>query len=177
MEKGSACVEAFHQIAEHVSKLFGNAERKRRHKEVHFYHDLEALINDMLQKSIHTLTADRIIEPLLPKKRSKNAQASGEALAEPELEVHDKLTIPGTRKSGVIDLFITGAAALQGGKFNEFIEKTVIDPSLGYPLTESDERTERSGNDRRELGEADVEGNDVEPVCPGVGGLGGGEFA
>lgn len=183
MEKGSACIEAFRQIAERVSKLFGNPERKRRHKEVRFYHDLEALVNDMLQKSIHTLTANRIIEPPAPRKRHANAPADVDfepISADTEDDEPENLTIPGvlTRKSGVNDLFVAGAAILQGGKFNEFISDTVIDPSLGYPLTESDTVQPRTDADRRELGEADIDGDDDEPVCPGVGGLGGGgEFA
>ncbi|KLO12438.1 hypothetical protein SCHPADRAFT_795811, partial [Schizopora paradoxa] len=45
MGKGSACVEAFREISDFASKLFGNPERQRRHKEVQFLHDLEALVN------------------------------------------------------------------------------------------------------------------------------------
>ncbi len=137
------------------------------------------LVNDLLQKSIHTLTNDRIIEPLAPKKRTADAQPISDTMSEePEGSSQDKFSIPGSQKSGVMDVFIVRAAALQGGKFNEFLEDTIIDPSLGYPLTDADMNEAHSEVSRGVLEDADIEGDDDKPVCPGFGGLGGGgEYA
>lgn len=46
----------------------------------------------------------------------------------------DAIQLPGARDCGVTDVFVTGSAALQGGKFSEFIRDTIIDRRLGYPL-------------------------------------------
>lgn len=198
IEKGSACVEAFREISKHVSKLFGNSERQRRHKEVQFHHDLEALVNDLVSKAIHVLTADRNVYP----------QGKIDTLSATE-DTSDNMDLPNVRKSGVNDLFILGAAALQGGKFNEFIRDSLIDPELGYPLKSSEAQTvdtqddadpdvstasdnTHTENDVAEAGlvnpkviettqmsniseaDVDLDGVNHEPDCPGIGGLGGG---
>ena len=47
IEKGSACVEAFCDVTECVSKFFRNPDRSRRSKEVSFQEDLCVLVEDM----------------------------------------------------------------------------------------------------------------------------------
>jgi hypothetical protein len=40
----------------------------------------------------------------------------------------------GPRVSSIVDSFATGAQALHGGKFKDFIRSTAWDPASGYPV-------------------------------------------
>jgi hypothetical protein len=46
-QKGSACVEAFHNVTHMVANFFGDPDGARRHKEVKVNQDLEALVSEI----------------------------------------------------------------------------------------------------------------------------------
>lgn len=175
MEKGSACVEAFHELSHRVSQLFGDKDRSRRHKEVKFARDIEALVMHMLTRNVHSLTEDRIV-PIMEKAKKvtrvpKNPKQEPKVFGERDI------------KSAVVDVMIVGVASLQGGKFQEFLRTTTIDPNLGYPVGASEDgaaldEPDPSEENAQEGGGTleDGEGHDEEPSCPGVGGLGGHEY-
>ncbi|KAJ7890896.1 hypothetical protein B0H14DRAFT_3700502 [Mycena olivaceomarginata] len=119
IEKGSAPVEAFREVTHQFARTFGFADRARRHKEVDVGQDLRLLTETMLDAQLHILTANRpVYAPL--KVNKKGVVASG------------------PRVSAVVDSFDTGAQALQGGKFSEFIRSTAWDPAAGYPVGASE---------------------------------------
>ncbi|KAJ7839705.1 hypothetical protein B0H14DRAFT_3869657 [Mycena olivaceomarginata] len=119
IEKGSAPVEAFREVTHQFARTFGFADRARRHKEVDVGQDLRLLTETMLDAQLHILTANRpVYAPL--KVNKKGVVASG------------------PRVSAVVDSFDTGAQALQGGKFSEFIRSTGWDPAAGYPVGASE---------------------------------------
>jgi hypothetical protein len=118
IEKGSACVEAFRDVSERVSKFFGNADRSRRSKEISFQEDLRFLVEDMERHGLHQ-EKPKIRPVLAPRKVSKKNNN------EPEV-------------SAIVDVQVTGAEIWLNGKFSDFIKSTTFDPAVGYPITTDD---------------------------------------
>jgi hypothetical protein len=115
IEKGSAPVEAFHEVSHQFARTFGFADRARRHKEVDVGQDLRLLTERMMDTQLHVLTANRpIYTPL--KVNKKGVVASG------------------PRVSAIVDSLDVGAQILNSGKFREFIRTTTWDPAAGYPV-------------------------------------------
>ncbi|KAJ7803566.1 hypothetical protein B0H14DRAFT_3777036 [Mycena olivaceomarginata] len=115
IEKGSAAAEAFREVSHQFARTFGFADRARRHKEVDVGQDLRLLTETMLDARLHVLTGNRpIYVPLKVNKRGDVAT--------------------GPRVSAIVDSLETGAQALHGGKFKEFIRSTAWDPASGYPV-------------------------------------------
>ena len=46
IQKGSACVEAFHEISHLIANFFGDPDRARRSKEVAFHEDMRVLVEN-----------------------------------------------------------------------------------------------------------------------------------
>ncbi|KAJ7877387.1 hypothetical protein B0H14DRAFT_3783481 [Mycena olivaceomarginata] len=108
IEKGSAAVEAFREVSHQFARTFGFADRARRHKEVDVGQDLRLLTETMLDARLHVLTGNRpVYVPLKVNKRGDVAT--------------------GPRVSAIVDSLETGAQALHGGKFKEFIRSTAWD--------------------------------------------------
>lgn len=112
IEKGSACIEAFRDVTQRVSRYFGNPDLSRRAKEMSFEEDMRVLIEDMERRAIHKAPKARMV-PALNKKSAKKPQ-------EPT--------------SAIIDVQVAGAEIWQGGKFKEFLRSTTFDPKIGYPI-------------------------------------------
>ncbi|KAJ7339198.1 hypothetical protein DFH08DRAFT_812588 [Mycena albidolilacea] len=115
IEKGSAAVEAFHEVSHQFAYTFEFVDRARRHKEVDVGQDLRLLTETMLDAQLHVLTGNRPVYVLL--KVNKRGDVA-----------------TGPRVSTIVDLLETGAQALHGGKFKEFIRSTAWDPASGYPV-------------------------------------------
>ncbi|KAJ7895935.1 hypothetical protein B0H14DRAFT_3125075 [Mycena olivaceomarginata] len=115
IEKGSAPVEVFREVSHQFARTFRFADRARRHKEVDVEQDLRLLTETILDAQLHVLTANRPI--YVPLKVNKKGQVA-----------------TGPRVSSIVDSFVTGAQALHGGKFKDFIRSTAWDPASGYPV-------------------------------------------
>ncbi|KAJ7877089.1 hypothetical protein B0H14DRAFT_3130270 [Mycena olivaceomarginata] len=76
---------------------------------------LGLLTETILDAQLHVLTANRPI--YVPLKVNKKGQVA-----------------TGPRVSSIVDSFATGAQALHGGKFKDFIRSTAWDPASGYPV-------------------------------------------
>ncbi|KAJ7844775.1 hypothetical protein B0H14DRAFT_3139277 [Mycena olivaceomarginata] len=119
IRKGSACVEAFHDVTHMVANFFGDPDRARRSKEVKFNQDLEALVLEMQRLKFHKISTTPHFVPAPPKKPSKKPPKNPPP-AEPPC-------------SAIVDVFVKGAEEWNG-KFREFIKSTTYDPALGgYP--------------------------------------------
>ncbi|PPQ87531.1 LOW QUALITY PROTEIN: hypothetical protein CVT26_005743 [Gymnopilus dilepis] len=116
IRKGSACVEAFRDVTERVSKFFGNPDRSRRPKEISFQEDLRILVEHLGKHNLHKGQ---------PKERPVLAPQTGKNKAP---------------TSAIIDVQVEGAGNWQSGKFNDFMRNTTFDSALGYPITEEDKR-------------------------------------
>ncbi|KAJ7893420.1 hypothetical protein B0H14DRAFT_2559832 [Mycena olivaceomarginata] len=113
--RGSAAVEAFREVSHQFARTFGFADRARRHKEVDVGQDLRLLTKTMLDARLHVLTGNRPVYVSL--KVNKRGDVA-----------------TGPRVSAIVDSLETGAQALHGGKFKEFIHSTAWDPASGYPV-------------------------------------------
>ena len=51
IEKGSACIEAFRDVTQRVSRYFGNPDISRRAKEISFAEDMRVLVEDMERRA------------------------------------------------------------------------------------------------------------------------------
>lgn len=157
--------------------MVGDDDRSRRHKEVKFEEDVRALVEQMMGKQIHTQKADRIIEASqkMPIKRAGGSQSAPGTSKKARDEA--SITLPGERKSAVVDVMETGADLLHSGKYSEFIRSTVVDPNLGLPLTGrlARESLREAAREIESTGSVDDgEGTDDSPA--GIGGLGGGLY-
>ncbi|KAJ7709249.1 hypothetical protein B0H14DRAFT_3172483 [Mycena olivaceomarginata] len=115
IKKGSAPVEVFREVSHQFACTFGFADRARRHKEVDVEQDLRLLTETILDAQLHVLTANRPI--YVPLKVNKKGQVA-----------------TGPQVSSIVDSFATGAQALHGGKFKDFIRSTAWDSASGYPV-------------------------------------------
>ncbi|KAJ7722835.1 hypothetical protein B0H16DRAFT_1473181 [Mycena metata] len=167
IRKGSACVEAFRDISHMVANFFGDPDRARRHKEVKFQQDIEALVSEMQRLKFHVVSTKAHFVPAPPPKK-----------------ISKKTTADTSPRSAVVDVFVKGSEEWNS-KFNEFIRATTYDKELGYPLapeaadTGSDVlRTgtafDNSANPLTYETYADLHGNDGEGAM-GAGALGGGD--
>ncbi|KAF9025501.1 hypothetical protein BDZ89DRAFT_1135407 [Hymenopellis radicata] len=93
-KRGSACVEAFREVTHLV---FGDSDRARRSKEVGCQTDIEALVNQLLNKK-----KDAAGNSVIPKKAAEKKSAMG-------------------------DVQELGAGVWQAGKFTEFLAQTTYD--------------------------------------------------
>jgi len=121
IEKGSACVEAFRDVSELVSKFFGNPDRSRRSKEISFQEDLRVLVEDQERLIMHRETAT--VRPVLAPRKATTKNVN-----EPEA-------------SAIFDGQVAGAEIWLNGKFCEFVKSTTYDPAVGYPITDDDRDT------------------------------------
>ncbi|KAK7028602.1 hypothetical protein R3P38DRAFT_2622936 [Favolaschia claudopus] len=123
IQKGSACVEAFRDVTHMVANFFGDPDRARRHKEVKFNQDLEALVSEMQRRKFHVISETRHFVPAPPKRIPKNPPKNPPPIEPP--------------RSAIVDVFVKGAEEWNG-KFYDFIKSTTFDPALGgYPPDES----------------------------------------
>ena len=131
-KKGSACVEAFREATHLVANFFGDSDRARRSKEVAFQKDLEALVDEMVNKKVH--------------QASKKSRTVWAPKPKPKLDANGDPILPKKappRKSAVVDVQVIGAE-VWAGKFTEFLHSTAYDPAVkSYPVKES--TTNRSG--------------------------------
>lgn len=153
MKKGSACVESFREISHRLAIAFGDPDRARRHKEVRFNLDLQALAEDMKKNQIFEHLPGRFIA------------------AEAKKSSKDK-----SDESAVVDI-ITKGSAVAGAKWVPFLHETTFDKALGYPVGATSEQDEGEAMGAvNEVSQEDIEMvGDMETVCPGFGGLGGGD--
>ena len=118
IKKGSACVEAFHDVTERISKFFGNPDRSRWSKEVSFQEDLCVLVEDIEWHGLHQENPK--IHPILaPWKVSKK---------KPDV-------------SAIVDVQVTGTEIWLNGKCTNFMKSTMFDLAVGYPITTNDHDT------------------------------------
>jgi hypothetical protein len=102
-----------------VANFFGDPDRVRRHKEVKFNQDLEALVSEMQRRKFHVISTTKHFVPAPPKKTPKNPPKNPPPLEAP--------------RSAIVNVFVKGAEEWNG-KFMEFIKTTTYDPALGgYP--------------------------------------------
>ena len=174
-KKSSACVEAFRTISCLVAHAFGDADHSQRHKEVQFYKDIEALVDDLVANKIHKLDGSRVVVPREEKGwkvRDKGGQLRG---------------------SAVVDIILAGEALLKGGKMREYMDVTMFDPKHGAVLgtdmetnknAEANQTKDVSASDGPRIMESYIyeveledvdDGKDGESRILGLGGLGGGE--
>ena len=150
-----------------------------RHKEVKFEHDLKVLVTHFTSKKVHIKTPDRIVEAASVASRQSIAKGNSKThggSAVPRKPAAPKFVIPGDRetKSAVSDVIEIGAAVLHSGKFDEFIQSTVVDPKFGY-ASKAGGFSGLDGSMAENSGEIDDSEGDLS-AQPGIGGLGGGEF-
>ncbi|KAJ7225308.1 hypothetical protein GGX14DRAFT_638099 [Mycena pura] len=112
IKKGSACIEAFRDISHEIATLFGDPDRRRRHKEVKFETDLRTLIDDLeLNKIHHPSTVEHFV-PAKGRKRSIK-----------------------TPVSQIVDIQVRGTEIWADGNFSHYIQASTWDPALNrYPL-------------------------------------------
>lgn len=169
MDKGSACVEAFQEINRQVCQLFGADDRSRRHEEVKFERDVEALVTHYLSKKLYTKTSGRAVEDLDVKRNTAKGRGIARGSPAPIIQTGER-----EYKSAVVDFMEVGASLSQGGKFDEFIHTTAIDVKIGYAKKSVFGTDSRNGFDKL-AGKVD-EGDGDLSTLPGVGGLGGGAY-
>ena len=120
MEKGSACVEAFREVTNRVSKFFGNSDIPRRSKEISFLEDMRVLVEDMERHGIHRSPPEKRMVPADKKQSGKKEVVSA-----------------------IVDVQVLGAEIWQNGKFTEFLKNTTYEPATGYPIPEKDDHDNR----------------------------------
>lgn len=120
IEKGSACVEAFREVTNRVSKFFGNSETPRRSKEISFLEDMRVLVEDMERRGIHRSPPKKRMVPAAKKQSGKKEAVSA-----------------------VVDVQVVGAEIWENGKFSEFLKNTTYDPATGYAIPEGDNHDSR----------------------------------
>ncbi|KAH9920676.1 uncharacterized protein B0H18DRAFT_956944 [Fomitopsis serialis] len=124
MKKGSACVESFRHISHLFANSFGDPDHHRRSKEAAFQQDMRVLVEAMIADSAHVIAADKHFVP---------ATGSGGKAA--------KKTQSGSPRSAIADVMNLGAEVWQNGKFAEYLQNTVYDPQLGYPMVSRESET------------------------------------
>ncbi|PPQ97814.1 hypothetical protein CVT26_012914 [Gymnopilus dilepis] len=157
IKKGSACVEAFRDVTERVSRFFGNPDRSRRSKEISFQEDLRTLVEHLSKNNLH---GSRKVRPVLA---TQTAKSKGPT-------------------SAIVDVQVEGAGMWQHGKFKDLMRNTTFDPALGYPITEEDKRldtgTAFDDTDNNPLERDSFEDVHVDEGDEAVGSLsGGGEYS
>ena len=115
MEKGSACVEAFREVTNRVSKFFGNSDIPRQSKEISFLEDMRVLVKDMEQRGIHRSPPEKRMVPA-DKKQSGKKEAV----------------------SAIVDVQVLSVEIWQNGEFTDFLKNTTYEPATGYPIPEKD---------------------------------------
>ncbi|KAF6754456.1 hypothetical protein DFP72DRAFT_371232 [Ephemerocybe angulata] len=131
MSKGSACVEAFRAVSHSVANFFGDADRRRRAKEIQFQEDMRVLIEDMEKKRVHRGFKKHFV-PM----RNKNGEIAKAPQAITKGKKSKKKKLPYVPKSAIVDVMVTGAEVWTHGKFNDFKRLTSYDPAVGYPIGE-----------------------------------------
>ncbi|KAL0068708.1 hypothetical protein AAF712_004037 [Marasmius tenuissimus] len=146
--KGSACIEAFREIVHLVANFFGDPDRSRRSKEIAFRKDLEALVDEMINRKVLESKERHVYAP--PPKPRANANTS----------TSQKKSKPPVRKSAIVDVQAVGGAVWNSGKFSEFIASSTFDPALkSYPL--SDNTTRSLNPDSMESGDPELAETDT----------------
>ncbi len=168
----------FQELSHRVSQLFGDEDHSRRHKDVKFERDIEALVTHFLNKKLYTKTSGRVVEDIEVKQSTAKGKSKVQGTATPLLQksAAPKFLLPGERahKSAVVDVMEVGASILNSGKFNEFIHSTAVDPKLGYASKAVFGADSSDGLDEL-AGEID-NGDGDSSALPGIGGLGGGAY-
>ncbi|KAJ7588811.1 hypothetical protein C8J56DRAFT_1049740 [Mycena floridula] len=148
IEKGSACVEAFRDISHLVVNFFGDPDRARRSKELAFTEDMRVLVEEMVQKDLHKLSAN--CEVLVPAREPAKGRKAPKNPKPPQ--------------SAIVDVLIEGA------------KSTSFDPALGYPIDVRLNTGTSFDDDENPLDCSSYE--DIHGDDSGIGSLGGGgEYA
>lgn len=157
MKRGSACVEAFRDVAHTVARYFGDPDRSRKSKEAAFHNDIRVLVEDMEKKKLHTLVPNDDTRWIPVPHKNKKDTAD-----------------PTSRKSAITDVFVEGSAIWQA-HWDDFITSTCYDPSLGgYPVVATDQAGGES-NPLQVDSLSDVHGGTSEENEPAYAALGGGD--
>jgi hypothetical protein len=161
IQKGSACVEAFHEISHLIANFFGDPDCARHSKEVAFHEDMRVLVEERERHHLFQLSSKGHFVPAPAKKTSKKTTT--------------------TPISAIVDVQVGGAEIWQQGKFSDFIKATTYDPALGYPIDSPEDHDTRLDTQTvfdNTISNPDVDVHGDESGESGIGSLGGGgEFS
>ncbi|KAK0444523.1 uncharacterized protein EV420DRAFT_1484640 [Desarmillaria tabescens] len=129
IEKGSTCVEAFHDVSHQVANFFGDPNQAHRSKESSFKEDLKRLIDEMVRLKLHN--TDELEQHLVPATVRTSTRSNRK----------DK------EKSVIVDVQVAGAEIWNDGKFADFLKRTTYDPTIGYPISGGDSHNAESLDD------------------------------